>query len=84
MIKNHKLKVRRYHSFLRICYDNLFEDFWKKKIKTMGNMFNEKKPLLYQLGYPHLLKVYSISNDLFDLDKLNKLNTLSLGYRGKL
>ena len=82
--KKHKLKVRRYHSFLRICYDNLFEDFWKKKIKTMGNMFNEKKPLLYQLGYPHLLKVYSISNDLFDLDKLNKLNTLSLGYRGKL
>lgn len=82
--KKYNLKVRRFHSFLRICYDNLFQDFWKKKIKTMGNMFNEKKPLLYQLGYPHLLKVYSISNELFDVNKLKKLNNISLTYRGKL
>ena len=47
-------------------------------------MFNEKKPLLYQLGYPHLLKVYSISNELFDVNKLKELNNISLSHRGKL
>ena len=47
-------------------------------------MFNEKKPLIYQLGYPHLLKVYDISNKLFSINKLIKLNNLSLSYRGKL
>ena len=47
-------------------------------------MFDKKKPLLYQLGYPHLLRVYEISNTLFDLDIFNKLNNYSLSYRGKL
>ena len=47
-------------------------------------MFNIKKPLLYQLGYPHLLKVYSISNQLFNINKLKELNNLSLKYRKKL
>ncbi len=82
--KKYNIKVRRYHSFLRICYDNLFEGNWKIVIKSMGNMFNEKKPLIYQLGYPHLLKVYDISNKLFSINKLIKLNNLSLSYRGKL
>ena len=82
--KKYNLKPRRFHSFLRICYDNLFQDFWKRKIKSLGNMFNEKKPLLYQLGYPHLLRVYEISNSLFDLFTFNKLNHISLSYRGKL
>ena len=79
-----RVKVKRFHSFLRICYDTLFKDYWKRKIKSLGNMFNEKKPLLYQLGYPHLLRVYEISNSLFDLFTFNKLNHISLSYRGKL
>ena len=82
--KKHNLKVRRFHSFLRICYDNLFNDKWDRKIKEMTNMFDPKKPLINQLGLGHLMKVYEISNELFDLKKLEKLNNLSLKYRNKL
>mgnify|MGYP003335102652 FL=1 len=82
--KKHNLKVRRFHSFLRICYDNLFNDKWDRKIKEMTNMFNSNKPLINQLGLGHLMKVYEISNELFDLKKLEKLNNLSLKYRNKL
>ena len=82
--RKHKLKTRRFHSFLRICYDNLFKDKWNKKIVQYKNMFNPKKPLIYQLGYGHLLKVYDISNSLFNLKVFNKLNNNSLRYRGFL
>ena len=82
--KKHNLKVRRFHSFLRICYDNLFNDKWDRKIKEMTNMFDPKKALINQLGLGHLIKVYEISNELFDLKKLEKLNNLSLKYRNKL
>ena len=47
-------------------------------------MFDPKKPLINQLGLGHLMKVYEISNELFDLKKLEKLNNLSLKYRNKL
>ena len=82
--EKNKLNVRRFHSFLRICYDNLFNDKWDRKIKEMKNMFDPKKPLINQLGLAHLLKVYEISNSLFNLKKLNRLNNKSLKYRNKI
>ena len=81
---DNNLKVRRFHSFLRICYDNLFNDKWDRKIKEMKNMFNPNKPLINQLGLAHLLKVYELSNKLFNIKILNKLNKKSLKFRGKL
>ena len=47
-------------------------------------MFDPKKPLIGQLGLAHLKKVYDISNSLFDIEILDKLNKNSLIYRGKL
>ena len=47
-------------------------------------MFNLKKPLIYQLGIGHLMKVYEISESLFDLDNFQKLNNNSLRFRKKL
>lgn len=82
--RRHKLKVRRFHSFLRVCYDELFQDKWDKKIKTMKNMFDPNKPLIDQLGVAHLRKVYEISNLIFDLEILEDLNNKSLKYRNKL
>ncbi len=82
--RKNNLKVRRFHSFLRVCYDKLFEGKWDSKIKTMKNMFDPKKPLIHQLGLPHLKYVYEISNMLFDIDYLNILNKESLIYRKKL
>lgn len=82
-IKN-KLKTRRFHSFLRICYDNMFGGKWIDVIKTMKNMFNPNKPLISQLGYAHLLEVYNISNSLFDIKTYEKLNNNSLKWRNKL
>lgn len=81
-IKN-RWKVKRYHSFLRICYDNLFNGNWKKKTAVLTTMFDSTKPLLYQLGYGHLLKVYETSKKLFDTNQLIKLNEHSLIYRNK-
>ena len=50
----------------------------------MKNMFNPNKPLINQLGLAHLLKVYELSNKLFNIKILNKLNKKSLKFRGKL
>ena len=82
--EKHKLKTRRFHSFLRICYDHLFQDKWDKKIKTMPKMFNPKKPLLHQLGLAHLKFVLQTSNKLFNLKTFHKLNNQSLKFRNKL
>lgn len=82
--KKHKLKTRRFHSFLRICYDNLFNDKWNNKINQYTNMFNPKKALIHQLGYGHLLKVYDISESLFNLNIFHELNNNSLRFRNKL
>jgi len=81
-IKN-RWKVKRYHSFLRICYDNLFNGNWKKKTAVLTTMFDSTKPLLYQLGYGHLLKVYETTKKLFDTKQLIELNEQSLIYRNK-
>ncbi len=82
--KKHNLKTRRFHSFLRICYDNTFGGKWDNVIKTMPKMFNPKKPLISQLGYGHLLEVYEISESLFNLKTFHKLNNNSLRFRNKL
>ena len=82
--RRHKLKVRRFHSFLRVCYDELFQDKWDRKIKTMKNMFDPNKPLIDQLGVAHLRRVLEISNLIFDLEILDVLNNNSLRYRNKL
>ena len=82
--KKFKVRVRRFHSFLRICYDNLFQEKWDKKIKSLPTMFNPKKPLIYQLGLGHLLEVYNISKSLFNKKKLIELNTKSLIFRKKI
>ena len=54
-----------------------------EKIKGMTNMFNKNDPLLYQLGFGHLLFVKSISNKLLDSENLIKLNEKSLEFRNK-
>ena len=82
--RKNRLTVRRFHSFLRVCYDNMFEDKWDRKILELKNMFDPKKPLIGQLGLGHLKKVYDISNSLFDIKVLDELNKNSLIYRGKL
>ena len=78
------ISVKRFHSFLRICYDNLFQGKWDKKILETPNMFNPKKPLIYQLGYAHLLHVLDTSNSLFNETKLIELNIQSLKFRKKI
>ena len=47
-------------------------------------MFDSNKPLINQLGIAHLYKVLEISNQLFDINKLNKLNKKSLKFRNKI
>jgi hypothetical protein len=76
-------KVYRFHSFLRVSYDNLFQGKWDIKAKLM-NKFNPKKPLLYQLTYPQLYFVYKITKSLENKKTLSLLNTQSLIYRKKL
>ena len=78
-----EIKVKRFHSFLRISYDMMFNGDWNEKIKGMTNMFNKNDPLLYQLGFGHLLFVKSISNKLLDSENLIKLNEKSLEFRNK-
>jgi hypothetical protein len=76
-------RVYRFHSFLRVSYDNLFQGKWDIKAKMM-NKFDSKKPLLYQLTYPQLYFVYKIAKSLEDKKKLSILNNKSLFYRKKL
>ena len=75
--------VYRFHSFLRVSYDNLFQGKWDVKAKMM-NKFDSKKPLLYQLTYPQLFFVYKITKSLEDKKTLALLNIQSLIYRKKL
>lgn len=84
LAEKYKWKVKYPSSFLRICYDNLFNDDWRKKIKTLPTMFDSNLPLLYQLGYGHLLKIYEISKKLSNKDNLYNLNKISLIYRNKI
>lgn len=76
-------KVFRFHSFLRICYDHLFQGKWDVKAKMM-NKYNKSKPLIYQLTFPQLYYTYKISKSLENKKILAKLNIQSLRYRNKL
>ena len=76
-------KVFRFHSFLRICYDHLFQGKWDIKAKMM-NKYNKNKPLIYQLTFPQLYYIYKISKSLENKKILAKLNIQSLRYRNKL
>jgi hypothetical protein len=76
-------RVYRFHSFLRVSYDNLFQGKWDIKAKLM-NKFDSGKPLLYQLTFPQLYYVYKITKSLEDKKTLSFLNTKSLFYRKKL
>lgn len=76
-------KVYRFHSFLRISYDHLFQGKWNVKAKLM-NKYNKDKPLLYQLTYPQLYFLYKITKLLKNKKTLSLLNINSLKYRKKL
>jgi hypothetical protein len=76
-------KVYRFHSFLRVSYDHLFQGKWNVKAKLM-NKFDSHKPLLYQLTYPQLFFVHKITKSLENKKTLNLLNIESLKYRKKL
>jgi hypothetical protein len=76
-------RVIRFHSFLRVIYDHLFQGKWDVKAKMM-NKFVSNKPLLTQLTYPQLYFAYEISKSLEDKKILSLLNTQSLKYRKKL
>jgi len=76
-------KVRRFHSFLRVAYDHLFQGKWDVKAKLM-NKYDKDEPLLYQLTFPQLYYVYQISKSLENKNILSRLNTESLRYRNKL
>jgi hypothetical protein len=75
--------VYRFHSFLRISYDCLFQGKWNIKAKLM-NKYDKNKPLLYQLTYPQLYYLYEIIKSLKNKKMLSILNINSLRYRKKL
>lgn len=76
-------KVRRFHSFLRVAYDHLFQGKWDVKAKLM-NKYDKNEPLLYQLTFPQLYYIYQISKSLENKNILSRLNIESLRYRNKL
>ena len=76
-------KVYRFHSFLRVSYDHLFQGKWNVKAKLM-NKYDKNKPLLYQLTYPQLYFLYKIAKSLKNKKTLSQLNINSLKYRKKL
>ena len=81
--KDKDIKVKRFHSFLRIIYDNMFGEKWLNYIKKYKNMYNDKEPLINQLSFIHLQEAYKISKELFNKKKLIELNEKSLKWRGK-
>lgn len=82
LYKNDKeVKVKRFHSFLRIIYDNMFQEKWNNYIKKYKNMYNDKEPLINQLSFIYLHEAYNISNELFNKKKLVELNKKSLKWR---
>lgn len=76
-------KVYRFHSFLRVSYDHLFQGKWNVKAKLM-NKYDKNEPLLYQLTYPQLYFLYKITKSLKNKKTLFILNINSLRYRKKL
>lgn len=83
LYKNQKdVKVKRFHSFLRIIYDNMFGEKWQNYIKKYKNMYNQKEPLINQLSFIHLKEAYELSKKLFIKKNLIDMNTQSLKWRG--
>ena len=80
----HNLKPRRFHSFLRIAYDKMFNGKWDREIIKFPKMYNPKKPLLNQLGCAQLLYLNDILNEMLNVKTFKKLNEKSLKYRKKL
>lgn len=80
--QKYKLTVYRYHSFLRISYDCLFQGKWDIKAKLMNN-YDSSQPLLHQLTFPQLYFLNIITKSLLNVDVLKKLNIESLKYRKK-
>jgi len=76
-------KVYRFHSFLRVSYDTLFQGKWDVKAKMM-NKYDKHKPLISQLTYPQLYYVYKITKSMENKKILELLNIQSLKYRKKL
>ena len=75
--------VYRFHSFLRVSYDHLFQGKWDVKAKLM-NKYDKGSPLLYQLTYPQLYFLYKITKSLKNKKTLSMLNINSLRYRNKI
>ena len=75
--------VYRFHSFLRVSYDYLFQGKWDIKAKLM-NKYEKGKPLIHQLTYPQLYYLYEITKSLKNKKILSILNINSLIYRKKL
>lgn len=82
--KNKNISVKRFHSFLRIIYDNMFNEKWNNYIKKYKNMYNEKKPIIHQLSFVHLKEAIEISKKLENPNNLIKYNEKSLFFRNKL
>jgi len=75
--------VYRYHSFLRVAYDHLFQGKWDVRAKLM-NRYDAKKPILYQFTFPQLFFIHKITKMLENKKTLELLNIQSLKYRNKL
>jgi hypothetical protein len=75
--------VHRFHSFLRVSYDHIFQGKWDVKAKLM-NKYDKNEPLIHQLTYPQLYYVYEITKSLENKKILLQLNIESLRYRNKL
>jgi len=75
--------VYRFHSFLRVSYDNLFQGKWDVKA-IMMNKFDKNRPLIEQLTFPQLYYVYKITKLIENKKTLALLNIQSLKYRKKL
>ncbi len=82
LAKENGWNVYRFHSFLRVSYDCLFQGKWDEKAKYM-NVYTPSIPLINQLTYPQLYFLNIITKSLEKNDTLKKLNILSLMYRKK-
>lgn len=82
LAKQNGWTVYRFHSFLRVSYDCLFQGEWDIKAKYM-NKYNPLEPLINQLTFPQLYFINQITKSLTDTNTLNELNIQSLKYRRK-
>lgn len=82
LAKQNGWTVYRFHSFLRVSYDWMFQGKWDVKAKYM-NQYNPSEPLVNQLTFPQLYFVNQITKSLTNTETLKKLNIQSLKYRNK-